>query len=52
MPQVLQDIIFITVVVIAFIALLRLSDKATAWFNARSRRSSAHSSRRRDRRSE
>lgn len=45
-PSVLQDIIFVAVVVIAFIARLRLSEGAGKWFEDRFRKPSSHSRRR------
>lgn len=45
-PSMLQDIIFITVVVVAFVALFRLSERVAKWFEKRSEKQSLHNGRR------
>ncbi len=46
MPSVLQDIIFVAVVVIAFTALFRVSERVGKWFEDHFRKPSSHSRRR------
>ena len=46
MPSVLQDIIFVAVVVIAFLALFRVSEGVAKWFENHFRKPSSHSRRR------
>jgi len=45
-PSVLQDIIFVAVVVIVFIALFRVSEGVGKWFEDHFRKPSSHSRRR------
>lgn len=45
-PSVLQDIIFVAVVVIVFIALFRISERVDRWFAERADRRSQYNGRR------